>query len=41
MTVPPEKSISEKLEVDDGEIDRFDISDDNVEHAKKSGKSKA
>ena len=39
--VLPERSTSEKLEVGDGKMNEFGISDDGVKHFKKSEKSKA
>ena len=38
MTVPSERLTPKRLGVSDGEVDRFGISGNGVEHAKKSGK---
>ena len=40
ITISLEKLISEKLEVNDGVVDRFDIDGNSMEHTKKSKKSK-
>ena len=40
-TILLERLILKRLEISDDELDRFDISDDYVEYAKKSKKSKA
>ena len=38
IIIPPEKSIFERLGVNDGEINEFDIGKNGVKHAKKLGK---